>query len=326
MSLLSSMFMYMLYFTALAAGLYGMVCLAQYAIFRNARIKQPISKRSKIICGVVGIATLCAGYEVLSYQAHVKNPRNTTIPNLSQLIEGVVIVTSLPQTSENDLRSAFGVENKEDKWSDRITKTMLYIDFTATYSRLFKGLFWGCMVSIVVGILMGCYDWLEAILLPPLNFLSFIPGTAMYAVFYAIVSTGEPIFLWMVAFGVMPILTKAIYLCAKHDLHDEEINKAYTLGASNFEVTWNVVAQQVMPKIIDNVRLQIGPAMVFLIAAEMLVAQEGFGYRMRLLSRQLQMNVVYDYLLILGIIGLGMDKATIWFRQWLCPWYDRRKS
>lgn len=326
MSLISGMFSYMLYLIILAVAFYGMICAVQYMIFRNARIKQPISKRAKIICGIVGIAVLCAGYEVLSYDAHVKNPRNTTIPNLSQLIDGVGIITSPPQTNDNDLRAIFGVEKKEEKWHDRITKTMLYIDFTSTYGRLFKGLFWGCMASIVIGILMGCYDWLEAIFLPPLNFLSFIPGTAMYAVFYAIVSTGEPIFLWMVAFGVMPILTKSIYLCAKHDLHDEEINKAYTLGASNFEVTWNVVTQQVMPKIIDSVRLQIGPAMVFLIAAEMLVAQEGFGYRMRLLSRQLQMNVVYDYLLILGVIGLAMDKSMIWYRQWLCPWYDRRKS
>ena len=325
MSLIYSMMWFMLYFIILAVMFYGMVCLVQFAIFRNARIKQPISRRTRVVCFILGIAGLCAGYELLSYRQHQKNPNDTTIPNFGQLLEGFRMMTT-PETKENDLRAAFGQTEKEEGFFDRFTKTWLYQDFTHTYGRLFQGLLWGCMISIVVGILMGCYEWLEALLLPPLSLLSYIPGTAMFAVFFAMVSTGEPMFVAMIGFGIMPILTKAIYLSAKHDLHDEEINKAYTLGGENFEVKWNVVTQQILPKMIDAIRLQIGPAMVFLIAAEMLVGQVGFGYRIRLQQRLINMNVVYDYLLILGVIGLLMDKGIIWFRQWLCPWFDRRKS
>ncbi|CAE7860251.1 unnamed protein product [Symbiodinium microadriaticum] len=287
------------WFVGLTVLFYGLISLVQYTIFRKARLKQPISKRTRIICFILGISALCVGYEILSYHQHQKNPNDTTIPSFGQLVEGFRTVTT-PEEKENDLRKAFGLEEKKEVWSDRFTKTLLYQDFTATYARLFKGLFWGCVVSIVIGILMGCYEWLEALLLPPLSLLSYIPGTAMYAVFFAIVSTGEPLFVAMISFGIMPILTKSIYLSAKHDVHDEEINKAYTLGASNFEVAWNVVTPQIMPKLLDSVRLQIGPAMVFLIAAEMLTAQVGFGYQMRLRSRMLDMNIVYDYLLILG--------------------------
>lgn len=325
MSLLGDMAWFMLYFSIAIALFYGLICLVQFMIFRNAMIKQPISNRARIVCFILGISGLCVGYEILSYRQHQHNPNDTTIPNFGQLVEGFRMATT-PAPKGHDLRKAFGGSEVEDGFFDRITTTWLYKDFTATYSRLFKGLLWGCMISVVVGILMGCYEWVEDLLLPPLSLLSYIPGTAMFAVFFALVSTGEEMFVAMIGFGIMPILTKSIYLSAKNDLHDEEINKAYTLGASNFEVTWNVVLQQILPKMIDSIRLQIGPAMVFLIAAEMLAAQVGFGFRMRILSRQLHMNVVYDYLLILGILGLTMDKGFIYFRMWLCPWYNRRKS
>lgn len=325
MSLITSTAWFLVYFITISVVFYGLVCLVQCVVFGNARIKQSISKKTRVACFILGVVIFCSGYELLSYRQHQRNPNDTTIPSFSQLLDGVVMMTT-PEVKVNDLRSAFNVKKVEEVWFDRISKTWLYKDIMKTYSRLFMGLLWGCMISLVVGILMGCYEWLEAFLLPPLSLFSYIPGTAMFAVFFAMVSTGEPMFVSMIGFGIMPILTKSIYLSAKHDLHDEEINKAYTLGASNFEVTWNVVTQQILPKVLDSIRLQIGPAMVFLIAAEMLIGQVGFGFRIRLQQRLLNMNVVYDYLLILGTLGLGMDKGMIWLRMWLCPWFDRSKS
>ena len=130
-------------------------------------------------------------------------------------------------------------------------------------------------------------------------------------------------FVAMIGFGVLPTLTQSIYISARDDIHEEEIDKAYTLGASNLEVIWNVVFRHILPKILDAVRLQIGPAMVFLIAAEMLVGQVGMGYQIRMQQRLLHMNIVYNYLLILGITGLLMDRGMIVLREWLCPWYGR---
>ena len=61
--------------------------------------------------------------------------------------------------------------------------------------------------------------------------------------------------------------------------------------------------------------------MVFLIAAEMLFASEGFGYTIRQQSRLVNMNVVYIYLAILGLSGLLFDWILVRLRRWLCPWF-----
>lgn len=291
------------------------------------RIKQPIKQHWRVFYGVVGVLILMSIYSYLSYRQHVINPTDTTMPNVKQLIDGVRLVTT---PRENGLQAAFGIiedvpSNLFHRFWLQSWKTMIVQDAWATYSRLTKGLGWGCVISVVLGTLMGCYEGLAAFLLPVLSFLSKVPGTAMLAVFFVLSGTGETMFIAMIGFGILPTLTQSVYLSARDDLHHEEIDKAYTLGASNIEVIWEVVFPQILPKVLDNIRLQFGPAMVFLIAAEMLVGQVGMGYQIRMQQRLLHMNVVYDYILVLGFTGLLMDKGMLFIRQWWCPWFDRDK-
>jgi len=107
----------------------------------------------------------------------------------------------------------------------------------------------------------------------------------------------------------------------KKDVSSDLIDKAYTLGASEIEVIKEVIWPQILPRVIENIRLHLGPAMVFLIAAELLFASEGFGYTIRLQTRLMNMNVVFIYLAILGLTGLLCDWSLTRLRRWLCPWF-----
>ncbi len=283
----------------------------------------PISNQMRLIYGICGALILSGSYLYLSHRQHNINPTDTTIPTIQQLLGGIKEICAFH--SDNDLMKAFGIEVEEDSIFKKIGSTRIWQDSFATYGRLFKGIILGCIFSTIIGLYMGCYEWLAAFLLPPLSFLSKVPGTAMLAVFFVLVGTGELMFIVMIGFGILPTLTQSIYLSSKNDIHEQEVNKAYTLGASNVEVIWNVVFQQITPAIIDSIRLQFGPAMVYLIAAEMLVGQVGMGYTIRMQQRLLNMSIVYDYIIILGITGLMMDRAMSYIRSYLCPWYVRMK-
>lgn len=197
----------------------------------------------------------------------------------------------------------------------------LWQDTLATTERLVAGLAVGVFISVVIGILMGAYTPIEAFFVPPLSFLAKIPPTAMLAVFFVLVGTNFKMYITMIAFGVLPTLAQTVYQSARKDVPASLIFKAYTLGASHLELIWNVIYKQILPRLIDAVRLQIGPAMVLLVAAEWMVAGEGFGYRLRLFYQRTDMTVVYLYLLFLGLAGLAADYALILFRRWLCPWF-----
>jgi NitT/TauT family transport system permease protein len=155
-----------------------------------------------------------------------------------------------------------------------------------------------------------------------LAFLAKVPPTAALAVFFILVGTDIKMFTAMIAFGVLPTMGQSVYIAAR-DVSDEFLYKAYTLGASNCEVIWNVIARTILPKLLDAIRLAIGPAVVYLIAAEMLCSDVGFGYRIRLQARLLNMNIVYPYLVLLAAFGFAMDYGLRGLQLILCRWYTR---
>ncbi len=210
----------------------------------------------------------------------------------------------------------------------------------ASFNRLFLGTVAGAALAFVVGLAMGCWAPAEAFFSPPVSFLAKIPPTAMLAVYFVVFGIDqfrilnftdwgipysgipvEPLFVAMIAFGIFPTLAQSIGQAARKDVTEHAIYKAYTLGATHLEVIWEVVYKQILPRIIESLRLQVGPAMVFLIAAEMVLADVGFGYRLRIQSRLLNMSVVYTYLMMLGTIGLIIDWALSFLRRKLCPWF-----
>jgi ABC-type nitrate/sulfonate/bicarbonate transport system permease component len=267
-------------------------------------IRRPIHATTALVLGVASLVLLLGGYTWLSHWQHQKNPEDTTIPTWTQLKQGVMSAVEVNRRTE-------------DRW--------LVADAKASGLRLFLGLLWGISGSLILGLLMGCFTPVEAFCYPPLSLLAKVPPTAALAVFFVLAGTGSVMYVSMIAFGVLPTLAMTVYLAVK-EFPEELQYKAYTLGASHAEVIGTIIFRQVLPKLIDAIRLVIGPAMVYLIAAEMVVGDVGFGYRIRLQSKLLNMSVVYPYLALLAAFGFAMDYALHRLRRWWCPWYEGREG
>jgi NitT/TauT family transport system permease protein len=168
---------------------------------------------------------------------------------------------------------------------------------------------------------MGAYRWIEAPLSPVVMFLSKIPPTAMMPIYFAVAGTDQKMFTSMVGLGIFFSMAQAVYSAVRENVTDEAINKAYTLGASEMEVIYEVIWKQILPNVIDCVRAQIGPALIFLIAAEWLIGDVGVGYQLRTQSRVLSMNVVFVYLIVLGALGVIAEYSLLWLRRTMCPWF-----
>lgn len=265
-------------------------------------IRQPIRQPAVLALGILSLALLVVGYSWLSHRQHRKNPDDTTIPSWSQLGEGVRQATAVHQRSG-------------ERW--------VVVDARASASRFFMGLAVGVSAALVFGLAMGCFAPVEAFCRPPLSLLAQIPPTAALAVFFVLVGTGREMYVTMIAFGVLPPLAQTVYLAVK-EFPDELQYKSYTLGASHTEVIFSIILPQVLPKMLDALRLAIGPALVYLIAAEMVVGDVGFGYRIRLQSRLMNMSVVYPYLALLALFGFTTDTLLRRLQRWLCPWYTGR--
>ncbi|MCR9291256.1 MAG: ABC transporter permease subunit [bacterium] len=266
-------------------------------------IRQPIPAWlfwSLAVSGIVVAIAIYAGMSV--YQTRI-NPTQSVIPGLKGFAEGFDLIT---KPRGND-------KNPKPSW--------LVTDSKVTFSRLFIGMGLGTIAAIVLGIAMGAYTGVEAFFSPIISFMAKIPPTGMLVIYMVAFGTNFKMFIALIGFGIFFTMVQSIYQSVKKDVASDHIDKAYTLGASEFEVVLEVIWKQILPRVIDNIRLHIGPALVFLIAAEMLFASEGFGYTIRQSQRFSNMNVVYIYLGILGTVGLLLDYGLMRFRRWLCPWF-----
>ncbi len=267
-------------------------------------IRQPMAWRWHLVLGVASFLTLMAGYTYLSWHRQRLDPSDKTVPNWGQLYREGLLRAVEPDEATGKIR--------------------LWEDVQASFTRLFLGLFWSVLLSVSVGLLMGCYAPVEAFLLPPLAFLSKIPGTVMLTIFFVMVGLKDPrLYVVMIAFGVVPTLTQAVYHAAKENVPAELLFKARTLGASQAECIWDVIYKHILPNILEALRLSVGPAMIFLFAMEYVAGQVGLGCTIRLEYKKGAEGaaLTYFYLVCLGVFGFAIDSGLRWLQRKLCPWY-----
>jgi NitT/TauT family transport system permease protein len=70
-----------------------------------------------------------------------------------------------------------------------------------------------------------------------------------------------------------------------------------------------------MPRLIEALRLSLGPAFLFLISAEAIAADLGLGYRIFLVRRYLSMDVILPYVAWITLLAYLMDFALAWLAR-----------
>jgi NitT/TauT family transport system permease protein len=85
-----------------------------------------------------------------------------------------------------------------------------------------------------------------------------------------------------------------------------------------------VALPQIMPRLISAVRLSLGPAWLFLIAAEAVASDSGLGYRIFLVRRFLAMDVILTYVAWITVLAFLIDWALAQLSRRLYPWAEAR--
>src|SRR4029078_7677956 len=90
----------------------------------------------------------------------------------------------------------------------------------------------------------------------------------------------------------------------------EQLVKGFTLGASDFDVAYRVVLKQIWPRVLNSIRLNLKPLMLFLFAGEMIASTDGLAYRIALLRRHMGMNIIIPYVLWVALVQFMIELGT----------------
>ena len=103
----------------------------------------------------------------------------------------------------------------------------------------------------------------------------------------------------------------------------EQINAAYSMGASYAQVIRHVILPSALPDILVGMRIAIGFGWTTLVAAEMVAATAGLGFMVLSASKFMVTDVVIMGILVIGALALAFDMLMRWMEAKLVPWKGR---
>lgn len=260
------------------------------------------SKFLKWILAAIPFVLVLIVYLVASDLRHDANANDKLLPGLLQMFSSI-----------KDLALS----------TDRRTGDILLLaDTLASMKRLLSGVILAAVTGLLLGINMGLLPGIRALKLPFMTFISMIPPLAILPILFISFGVGEPAKIMLIFLGIFPVITRDIYL-ATTQVPREQVVKALTLGASGFGVIYRMVLPQILPRLLNTVRLALGPAWLFLIASEAIAATNGLGYRIFLVRRYLAMDVILPYVFWITFIGFTMDWILRKYMGWRYPWYQK---
>ena len=220
---------------------------------------------------------------------------------------------SIPSPAET-----FNREQFEDLWFGNALTRNLFVSLR----RVVLGFLLAAAVAIPLGVLCGCFPWVNAFFAPINVFGRNIPIAALIPLSFALFGIGEPqkvmfIFIAAVAFIMMDTAT------AIADVSSRYIDTAYTLGASRRQIILKVLVPLAMPRWFNSLRLLFGLAFGYIMLAELVTeggGAGGLGNIINIAQRRGHRETIVLVLMVIPAVALAIDRFLYMVQKSLFPY------
>ena len=253
-----------------------------------------------VVLACIPFAIALAAYTIGSDMRLAANPNDKLLPGFGALSEALK-------------HYAFTADARTGLYT-------LWSDTAASLYRLLTALAISTVIALVFGVVTGMLPVARSTFGPFISVASMIPCLALLPILFIVMGLGEASKIALIVIGTALKLIRDLALRVQ-EIPREQIIKAQTLGASTWQIATRVVTPQIMPRLLDALRLEIGPAWLFLIAAEAIAADSGLGYRIFLVRRYLSMDVIIPYVIWITLLAFLMDAGLRWLQGRAFPWF-----
>jgi taurine transport system permease protein len=198
----------------------------------------------------------------------------------------------------------------------------LWQHFAASMLRVFSAFLLACLTAIPVGIAMGMSRVARGIFDPPIEFYRPLPPLAylpLIIIWFGIDEMPKVLLIYLACFAPLALAARSGMKSAAQ----EQINAAYSMGASYGQVIRHVILPSALPEILVGMRIAIGFGWTTLVAAEMVAANVGLGQMVLNASNFLRTDIVVMGIIVIGVVAYLFDMLMRWVERKLVPWKGR---
>ena len=198
----------------------------------------------------------------------------------------------------------------------------LWQHFAASMFRVFSAFALACITAIPIGIAMGMSRVARGIFDPPLEFYRPLPPLAylpLIIIWFGIDELPKVLLIFLSCFAPLALAARS----GMRSASQEQINAAYSMGASYMQVIRHVILPSALPDILIGMRIAIGFGWTTLVAAEMVAASLGLGQMVLNASNFLRTDIVIMGIIVIGVVAYLFDLLMRWVERTVVPWKGR---
>jgi ABC-type nitrate/sulfonate/bicarbonate transport system permease component len=158
---------------------------------------------------------------------------------------------------------------------------------------------------------------------PLFAFFRAMPSPALLPVFIVLAGLGNDMKLALIVFGcVWPVLLNTIDGVRSVDAVKTDTARAFRTPRGQWVLM--VVLPSALPKIFAGLRLSLAIAVILMVVSEMVGDTTGIGYRLRFAQTQFAFLDMWAWIVLLGIIGYGLNTALLTVERRALRWQPTR--
>ncbi len=205
---------------------------------------------------------------------------------------------------------------------DMATGGELWGHIGITLYRLFMGFLFGTALALILGVIVGSSRLFEQVLDPTLQAFRNVPALAWVPLFILWWGIGEDSKIILLTVGVFfPVYLNIVSGIQGVDRKLIEVGKVY--GFTRMEIVRRIVLRAAMPSFLVGIRGGLGLGWMFVVAAELLGAQDGLGYLLTFGQSTSNPTLIVTSIVLFAVLGKLTDSILKQLEVRALHWQDR---
>lgn len=208
------------------------------------------------------------------------------------------------------------------RFADMVADGTLFHHLGISLMRVILGFAAGAVPAVAIGLTMGLFPWVRAVLEPVVAALYPIPKIALLPLLLMIFGVGETFKVVTIALGCFTLVLVNT-VAGVVNIERIYVDVARNFGASRLDFYRTVAWPGALPMIFAGLKLGMGVSLLLIVAAEMIGARSGLGYLIWNSYQVWDMAAMYIGLVLMSFFGYVFTMALNELERVVLPWRPR---